>query len=488
MLFTMWLNLYATRLVLNNLGVEDMGVYGVVGSIVSLFSVFSVGVTNTVQRFLTYVIGKRNGDVNKVFCTSLNMIILLSVLILILLESVGLWCLYYWVNIPQSSMMVAFWVYQFSVLSCIVSFASIPYDALILAHEKIDVYAVISIIQVVLTCAAAYCLSLFTSNRLLIYAILMAVIGVLIRVLYQMYCRIKIKESDYHFVIDRYVVKEMGSFAGVSTFSGILYMTYSQGLVLIINWLFGVALNAVYSISLQLKNAILSFAYNIIKAVSPQIIKTYANGNVEMHKLLVYSACKMQVYMIYFIFIPFLFRTKYIMGLWLGYVPDYTVAFAKVTIFMSLLCALFEPIRTAVNATGNILKFTLFPEFFYLFSLFLTYMLTLWSHNPVVFIISVVLFDTIAWGIHIYYALKVIPISLKGLSVKVFAPSVGVAIGGFSVCYLLARYTQENLVGFSCLLLVNSLVLLMLIYYVGIDSRERNLFNVLIKNMLGRYE
>ena len=269
MLFTMWLNLYTTRLVLANLGVEDMGVYGVVGSIVGLFSVFSIGITYTVQRFITFELGKENGNTNSVFCTSLNIIFIVSALVLILLESGGLWFLWHRVNIPQSSMQAAFWVYQLSVFTCIVGLVSIPYNALVIAHEKMDVYALFSIIEVVLTCLVAYCLSLFSSNRLLFYAVMMAVVSVIVRVLYQVYCSLNFKESRFHFLIDRDTIKEMGNFAGVSTFSGVLYIVYSQGLVLVLNWIFGVALNAVYSIALQLKNSILSFAYNVLKAISP---------------------------------------------------------------------------------------------------------------------------------------------------------------------------------------------------------------------------
>ena len=191
MLFTMWLNLYATRLVLKNLGVDDMGVYGVVGSVVGLFAVFSSGITSTIQRFITFELGKAERDVNKIFCSSLNIIFLLSAFIFILLESIGLWFLNNRVNIPASSIQAAFWVYQLSVLTFIVNLISIPHNALVIAHEKMDAYAFISIIQVVLTCTAAYCLSLFDSQRLLIYAILMATISILIRLFYQAYCHIK---------------------------------------------------------------------------------------------------------------------------------------------------------------------------------------------------------------------------------------------------------------------------------------------------------
>lgn len=481
MLFTMWLNLYATRLVLKNLGVEDMGVYGVVGSVVGLFAVFSSGITNTIQRFITFELGKEDGNVNKVFCSSLNIIFLLSAFILILLESVGIWFLNNRVNIPPSSMQAAFWVYQLSVFTSIVNIVSIPYNALVIAHEKMDAYAVFSVIQVVLTCAAAFCLSLFESHRLLIYAILMTGISILIRLFYQVYCHIKFSESRFRFVIDKDSIKQIGQFAGITTTSGILESLYNQGIILVINWTFGVALNAVYTISLQLKNAVLSFAFNIFKAISPQIIKTYASGEMEKHKMLVYTASKLQIYMIYFIMIPFLFRTEYIMHLWLGEVPSYVVSYARAIIFLSLLYAIFEPIRTAVLATNHITQFMIYPNIFYFLSLPISYMLAQYSESPVVLILSVVVLEIIGCVLRIYFALSVTPLLLKDILNKVFVPSLFVAIGSLLICYCFSVYMSNNLPGLLMLLIANSLILLGIIYMVGITHQERQFVNCMLK-------
>ena len=486
MLFTMWLNLYTTRLVLANLGVEDMGVYGVVGSIVSLFSVFSSGITNTIQRFITFELGKGSGDVNKIFCSSLNIIFLLAAFILLLLESVGLWFLYHEVNIPVSSMRAAFWVYQLSVVACIVNLISIPYNAIVIAHEKMDFYAVISILQVVLTCISSYCLSFIRSQRLLVYAFLIAAISILIRIFYQVYCYIIFKESRYRMFMDKETLKQIGRFAGVTTCSGILESVYNESVILIVNWVFGVALNAVYAIALQLKNSVLSFAFNIFKAMSPQITKTYASGEIEIHKRLVYSASKIQVYMIYLIMIPFLFRTEYIMHLWLGDVPPYMVVYAQATIILALLYALFEPIRTAVLATNDIAKFMIVPNVFYILSLPICYLFSLWSSNPVVLIISVVFIDLFGCGIRVFYALNVSPILFKDLIIKVIAPLVYVAIGSTLVCWLFSVLLQNSIMGLLVLLILNSVVLCGMIYFIGINSEERGLINSLIRKKISR--
>lgn len=203
MLFTMWLNLWTTRLVLANLGVEDLGVYGVVGSIVSMFTVLTGGVTSAVQRFITYEMGRNNGNVGSVFCTSLNVIFILSVIMLVLLETVGMWFLNNKIEIPMQSMQAAQWVFHLSVVTCIVNVISVPHNALIIAHERINAFAAISILQVVLSCMAAYSLSYF-SHRLLLYAVMMAAIGIFIRLVYQWYCIRHFPESKYHLVIVRW--------------------------------------------------------------------------------------------------------------------------------------------------------------------------------------------------------------------------------------------------------------------------------------------
>ena len=474
MLFTMWLNLWITRLVLANLGVEDMGVYGVVGSIVGLVSVFTGGVTNAVQRFITFEAGKEDGNPNLVFCSSLNIIFFLSAIVFVLLEGVGVYMLYYSVNIPSHSMNAAFWVLQLSILTCVVNLISIPYNALIVAHEKMDAFAVISILQVVFTFCAVYALSWF-DNRLLIYGIMMAAVSVIIRFIYQFYCHYKFDEARYHFIIDKEQLKQLGRFTGVSTVSGALQVVSSQGVVFVINWTFGVAINAVYSISLQLKNSILSFALNLFKAISPQITKTYANGEFERHKKLVYSGSKLEAFLIYFVMIPFLFKTDYVMHLWLGDVPPYAVHFAQCTAFISLTYALFEPIRASVFATNRITGFLIVPEFFYLLALPIGYVVSKIWNNPVLLIFIIAVMDVLSCILRSYFAVKVSPLKSKELLKDVLLPSFVVVILDGLVCYGLSLWLRDNIVGLLILLIINSIALVLIVLGCGLTSAERNL-------------
>lgn len=475
MLFSMWLNLYTTRLILTNLGVEDMGVYGVVGSIVSMFAVFSSGITTAVQRFLTYEIGRSDGNPNRVFCTCLNVIFALSFVIFILLEVGGVWFLHHKVNIPDESMYAAQWVFQLSVLTCLINMISIPYNSLIIAYEKMDAFAAISILQVVMTCASAYCLSYFKDNRLIVYAVLMAVISLLVRLIYQIYCHHKFKDARYHLVIDKTLIKNISKFAGVSSASGILQILSSQGLVLVINLTFGVAINAVYIISMQLKNAVLSFAQNIHRAIAPQITKTYANEEMEAYKKLVYAGSKLQVFLIYFIMVPFLFRTEYIMQLWLENVPPYTVTYVQCTIFLSLTYASFETIRTAVYATGNISNFMILPEAIYVLVLPISYWAGVATGNPSSLIVSMVAYEIFVCGVRVWIASRVTVIRIREVFYKVIAPCLAVALFSFVSCYVLSIVFPSTLFGFIWLVVANGISQCMIIFIFGLNKSERKI-------------
>lgn len=474
MLFTMWLNLYTTRLVLTNLGVEDMGVYGVVGSITSLFTIFVSGITNSIQRFITFELGRKNGNVNEVFCTSLNLLFIISFILIILLEVGGVWILYNKINIPATSQDAAFWVFQLSVLTCVVGVISIPYNALVIAHEKMNTFAYISILQVILTCGTAYSLSLFQqNNRLLIYALFMAIIGILIRAVYQIYCHIKFKESQYHWSINKNLLKEIGKYAGISTTSSILYIISNQGITFVINWTFGVTINAVYNIAVQLKNMILSFTFNMTRAVSPQITKTYAAGETELHKKIVYSSSKIGVFLILFIMLPFLFRTQYIMELWLKEVPDYTVFFVQSIVFVSLIVSAMEPVKVAVLATNRIFQYMIIPDSFFILALPLSYWIGNLTSSPNMMMLTIAILDCIGCLMRIYIGIKETSLNIFEYIKIVIIPCFKVGSISCVCCYGFSILFKNNFWGLIVLLICNSFSLITIIFLIGLNKSEK---------------
>lgn len=468
MLLTVGLNLWTTRLTLQNLGVNDLGVYSVVGSVVTMFAVFTSGISSAVQRFVTFELGRgASGHVDRVFSTALNLLLAIAVILLLLFETVGLWVLTTQLNIPPDSITAAHWVFQFSVLAFIANVIAIPYNALVIAHERMSAFAAISVLQVALNCAAAWMIGLFADGRLIVYGVAMAFVAILIRLIYQIYCHRHYPEARFHWGVARQDVREMARFAGVSTLSGVMLMISGEGLMLIINLTFGVAVNAVYSISLQLKNMILSFALNVFKAIQPQITKTYAEGDYKSHLNLVYSGSKVEVFLIYLLMLPFLCRTEQIMALWLGEVPQYAVAFVRGTIFISLTYAAFEPIRTAVLATGRVSRFLLIPDAFYLLVLPVAYLVAKQTGSPNWMLVSIVGMDVVACMLRIWFGTRVSPMQIRQLLITVLMPCAVIGGLGALVCYTLSQHLSPTLLGLLALVLLNGLALLAMasVYY-----------------------
>ena len=302
--------------------------------------------------------------------------------------------------------------------------------------------------------------------------------------MYQTYCRIKLPESKYSFTFDWKQMFQIIKFTGISTTSGILQMITSQGITLVINWTFGVALNAVYAIALQLKNMILSFAQNILKAISPQITKTYADGEYETHRKLVYTGSKAEVYMILILLIPFLFRTDIIARLWLGNVPEYTVAFMRCTIFLSLTYAAFEPIRTAVLATNNIARFMLIPDTFNILVLPVAYFISRQYQSPDLMILIIVIFEIFTCALRIWFGTRVGEIGIRDILKYVIYPTATVAILSSIVCYGLSVITDKSLIGLIILVCTNTLIMSVIIYKLGINRQERDTIKKFISNKI----
>ena len=474
MLFTMFINLYTTRLVLSNLGVEDMGIYGFVGSIVGFFSIFSTGLTTAIQRFITFEAGKQDGNVNLVFCCSVNVLVICSVVLVALIELGGCWYLYHYANLPSNSLNVAFGVLQCSVITAIVTLISIPYNALIIANEKMNAFAMVSVLQALLTCAAAYFIGKLSDSRLIVYSVLLMAIGIFIRLIYQIYCNAKFKDVKYHLLMDKQVIKQIGKFATSTSLSGSLQVVSNQGVVLIFNAFFGVAVNAVYTIALQIKNSFISFSYNLNKAIAPQITKTYANGEMDIHKRLVYIGSRMEAFLNFFIMIPFLFKAEYIMSLWLGNVPPHAVEFCRLIIFISLLWAAVAPFYESVMATGKVGRFLIWPELVYMMVIPFSWFISSQLNNPEFMMATIVVFEGVAFIMRMYCALQVTDLKLSNVLKDILMPCLLVGVLGFVASFgLLEFISGNNLVSLLLYLVLNTLILSILVLTIGLKSEER---------------
>lgn len=358
--FIMAISLYTSRVVLNILGVEDYGIYNVVGGIVAMFSVISGALSSSISRFLTFELGKENGEkLKRIFSTSVNIQIGISFLILLIAEPIGVWFLNAHLNIPLERMVAANWVLQCSLITFCINLISVPYNACIVAHEKMSAFAYISILEAALKLLIVYLLALSSVDKLITYAVLLVCVAVVIRITYSLYCSHHFNESRYHFIYDKSILREMAGFAGWNFFTNSAFIFNTQGVNILINLFFGVALNAARGIAIQVDAAIMQFVNNFTIALNPQIIKNYALGNKnEMFKLVCRGA-KFSYYLLLLFSVPVIFETKYILMFWLKIVPEHAVVFLRLTIVGSMINMLGNTGYTACMATGTIKRYVL---------------------------------------------------------------------------------------------------------------------------------
>lgn len=358
MLFMMAVSLYTSRVVLNALGVEDFGIYNVVGGVVAMFGFISGSMASSTQRFITFALGKCNEyELSKVFSSSIITHGIISLIVIAFSETIGLWLLYNKMTIPVERMDSALWVFQFSVLSTVIMIMSVPYNATIIAHEKMDVFAYISVLEVVLKLLIVYLLVVFNSDKLKLYALLLFVVQIFIRLIYGVYCKKKFKEAHFRCIYDKALLREMSLFAFWTMNGNLAVICYTQGLNILLNIFFNPAVNAARGIAVQVQGTIQNFCRNFQMALNPQITKSYAVSDYEyMHKL-VYASSRYSFYLLLLLSLPIILETRFILSLWLGIVPEYTVSFIRIILVTTIVIALSNPVIVSIHATGRIKRF-----------------------------------------------------------------------------------------------------------------------------------
>lgn len=358
MFLMMGVSIYTSRIVLNTLGIEDYGLYNVVAGFISLFAFLNGAMSAATQRFLNFEIGQQNSKrLQSVFITSTNIHICISIIVLIISETFGLWFLYNYLSIPTERLNAVVWVYQFSILSTIVLIMSVPYNACIIAHEKMSAFAYISILEICSKLAIVYILPLTEIDRLKLYAILMFIIQLIIRFIYGIYCKKNFKETHYKVEFNKKLFYEMCTFASWNLFGTIAAIGFTQGVNVLLNIFFGPSINAARGIAVQVQNAIKNFSTNFQTAINPQITKTYAENNLDYMHSLIFTSSRISVYLLLLLSLPIIIETEQILLWWLNVVPEYTAIFIKLILIISIIDSLASPIIQGALATGHIKKF-----------------------------------------------------------------------------------------------------------------------------------
>lgn len=384
MLLSVLIGLYTSRVVLRVLGAEDYGIYGVVGSVVEMMGFIQGAMIGATSRFITYEMGK--GDEKRLsdtFSSSMLIHFGICLLIIVLGETVGLWFLYNKLVIPEDRMVAALWVYQLSLLSAVIGVTQTPYSAVIMSHEKMDIFAYFELLNVFLKLVIVYLLAIGSYDKLILYAILSVFVTVFMRMLYRVYCIRHYTESRFHLVWNWKIVKPLLSFSGYDTFGNVSVLVFTQGISFLLNIFFGPILNAANGIATTVQGVIKGFTYNVISAFRPQIIKQFSAGNITYVTHLTIHATKSSLVLFSIIALPVFFNVDYVLQLWLGDYPVFTSSFLRIILIGTLFNLANLIVNIPIHANGDMKLFSIATGSWFIVSIFVMYAILKFGFNPI---------------------------------------------------------------------------------------------------------
>ncbi len=475
MLLTMGVSLYTSRVILNILGVTDYGIYSVVGGVITMFSFITSSLGCATSRFITFELGK--GDILKLKKTFSNIMaihILFAILLLIIGETIGLWFVYNELQIPEDRFFAALWVYQFSVLTAVISVISVPYNSAIIAHEKMKAFAYISIIDAFLKLVIVYLLLAIPYDKLIIYAFLYFCIQLFDRIVYGVYCSRNFEEINSKISIDKKQFKEIFGFAFWTMNGNLAVVGYTQGLNILLNMFFGVVVNASRGIAVQVQSVVRNFCYNFQMAINPQITKSYAVRNFnQMHKLVTASS-KYSFLLLYFISLPLIFEAPLVLQWWLGIVPEDTIVFLRWVLCISMLVSLSNPLVTSIFATGDLRKFQLIEGSILLSIVPVAYLLLKYSNVPAYTVFGVQLaIEFITQIFRVAIVLPKIGMKTSEYCNQVIFPITKVVLLSLIAPSLLYVYCNQSIFSFFLICTTCVLSVTISLIMVGCNKAER---------------
>ena len=474
MLFMMVVSLYTSRVILNALGVEDFGIYNVVGGVVAMFTVISGSLSAAISRFITYELGKGNqSKLNKIFSASVTIQILLSLIIVILIESVGVWFLNAKMTIPESRIAAANWVLQFSIITFVINLISVPYNAAIIAHEKMSAFAYISILEAVGKLAIAFLIMWSPIDKLIYYAILMCAVAVIVRFTYGHYCKKHFAECTYHFHWNKDILKQMFGFAGWNFIGAASAVLRDQGGNIVINLFYGPAVNAARGIAIQVNNAVSGFVSNFMTALNPQITKSYASGDREYMMNLIFQGARLSFYMLLLLSLPILVNTHYILVIWLKLVPEHAVLFVQLILIFATCESISNPLITAMLATGKIRNYQIIVGGLQMMNLPISYICLRLGCIPESVLIVAIIISQLCLAARLYMLRGMIGLSSLKYLKNVYFNVVVVAIVSLIIPLLLSLNMTESFLSFIFLSLIAMLSTAVTELMVGCNKKER---------------
>lgn len=474
-LITMLVGFYTSRVILAALGVTNYGINNVVGGFIAMFSIVSGTLTATTQRYITFEIGKgAEGDSRKVFGAAMAIHLAICVVLLFLFETVGVYFLNHGLNIPSDRMYAANWVFQFSIFSTLLNILNSPYLGVIVAHEKMDAFAYMSLFDVTVKLGVVYLLYITPFDRLISYSVFVFFVSIIDRLIYNLYCRKHFVEAKITIVRDKTLYKEMFGFAGMNFLGAFASLLSTQGINIVLNIFFGVVVNAAVGIANQVQGLATKFVGDFMTAINPQITKEYASGNIDQSKLLAFRGSKFSYFLALILACPIIVRTPYILDFWLKHYPEQAVMFSRLSIVLTMLYILSNALITEILATGNLTSTTWWIGGTRLLILPLAIVVCYFTHVAYYALFVQIGMEIVSIFIRLIILKSITGVAfLKPFLKVVLWPALLVTVVSFGLTVLIQIKLPDNFLGLCIMGGTSVLITLGAVFCLGLTSGER---------------
>ena len=472
----MMVTLYTSRVMLHTLGVQDFGIFNLVAGVITMFQFLNSALTDATQRYLSFELGKnQDQNVSKVFSACMLLHFLLALVIVIVAEPIGLWFINNMLKIPSDRIIAAEWIFHFSVLSMFIVFISVPYNALIIANEKMKAFAMISIVDAFLRLIIAYALILSkTFDKLILYGILILSLHIFIRLIYTIYSKRKFKgQASLIYSIDYTLLKQMGGFASWTIIGNVAYIGVTQGLNVLLGMFFLPLVNAARAIAVQVQTAISTFVRNFQTAINPQITKTFANGEYSATHNLIFRGARFSFFLFMIPLIPLFLETEVVLKIWLAEVPDYTTQFVRIILFVSAINCLGNSLSVGAKASGRIRDFELYAASVKILVLPISYVFLRMGFSPTSIFYVLLVMEALALICNVWISHKLIHFNLPDYYHNVITKVVLVFLCSFIPIFILHLLGGASIVKVVLLFLTSFIWSLFVIFKIGLTGTEK---------------
>lgn len=489
MVIVLAITLYTSRVILRVLGVEDYGVYNVVAGFVTMFGFFNSSLANGIQRFYNYELGKNGKEgARRVYNMALLIQVLLAIIIVLPTEFFGLWYLHNKMVIPEGRIFAAEWVFQLSLLTFILHILQVPYTAAVMAHERMDFYAVVSVLDVLIKLGVIFVIPFLKSDALILYGVLIAAVALLNLLLYLWYCKHNFTEIKIEKTFRPSLFKEMLSFSGWNVFGTLGHMLKDQGVNLILNFFFGPVVNAARGIANQVNGGLQSFVSNITIPVRPQVVQSYSQGNINRSLNLTYTISKLSCYVLLMMSLPIMLEIDYVLRIWLGdNIPTYTASFVVITVLNSFLNNLNSVVSGLVHASGKMKVYQLCGGTISLISVVIVYIAMLIWDIPSIALVVLLVLDIIRQIVALVVLKSIVnEFSLMKYFRGVVIPLIAVALLSMVFPLFIHHFIPGEFLRFCIVLVVSVLSVVMSAYIVGLDKNEKSIVGHILNNLTAK--